>query len=293
MTEKTGPGKVKAHVAKYKKESVAQFTKLITDYPIIGAVNMENMPAPQLQRMRALLREKVVLIMAKRRIIKLAIENAKDRKKGVEQIIPYLKGMPAVIFTKENPFTLYRTISRNKSMAPAKAGQTAPKDIIVKAGPTSFAPGPIIGELGAVGIKTGVEGGKVAIRSDSVVVKEGQVIKPNVAAILTRLGIEPMEVGLDLVAVYENGVIYAKDILAIDDDAFKAKIVQANQWAFNLAIEAGILNKETTEFMIQKASRESKALAKEANILADEIVGEILSKAEAEMLSLKSDLNIP
>ncbi|MBI2112759.1 50S ribosomal protein L10, partial [Candidatus Woesearchaeota archaeon] len=36
-------------------------------------------------------------------------------------------------------------LEKNKSNAPAKPGQVAPKDITVKAGATSFAPGPIIG----------------------------------------------------------------------------------------------------------------------------------------------------
>lgn len=293
MTEKTSTGKAKAHVADYKKKVVQDLVKLFNEYPIVAAVNMENMPAPQLQRMRALLREKVVLIMTKRRLMLLAVENVKEKKKGIEQIVPHLKGMPAIIFTKENPFLLYKMISKNKSPAPAKAGQTAPKDIIVKAGPTTFAPGPIIGELGAAGIKTGVEGGKVAIKADSVVVREGQVIKPNVASILTRLGIEPMEIGLDITAVYEDGMIYTKNVLSVDEDELKAKICEAGQWAFNLAIEAGILNKDTTEFMIQKAFRDSKAVAIEANILADAVIGEILAKAEAQVNSIKEEANIP
>jgi len=65
--------------------------------------------------------------------------------------------MPALLFTKENPFKLYNKLQKSKSSAPAKAGQTAPSEIVVPKGPTPFAPGPIIGELGALGIKTAVE----------------------------------------------------------------------------------------------------------------------------------------
>lgn len=293
MSDEKKSGKVKAHVAQYKKTLVDDIAKLIVEYPIIAAVNMENMPAPQLQKMRALLREKVVLRMAKRRLIKIAIDSVKDKKKGIELIVPHLGGMPALIFTKENPFSLYKTISKNKSPAPAKPGQIAPKDIIVKAGPTSFAPGPIIGELSAIGIKTGVEGGKLAIKTDAVVVKEKEVIKPNVAAMLLRLGIEPMEIGLDIVAVYEDGAIYGKDILSVDEEKIIAMVIEANQWAFNLAIEAGVMNKDTAEFMVQKAYKQSKAVAMEANILAEGLVGDVLAKAEQQMLSLKKELNMP
>src|SRR3989338_6461079 len=175
-----------AHVAEYKKEIVTSLVKLINQYPIIGIVNMENLPAPQLQAMRAQLRGNFYLTMTKRRLIKLAFEQTKSSKKGIEQLEKHLGGMPALIFTKENPFKLSKTLQKSKSPAPAKAGQIAPKDIMVNKGPTSFAPGPIIGELAMAGIKSGVEGGKVAIKEDSLVVRAGEKIKPKTAEILTR-----------------------------------------------------------------------------------------------------------
>jgi len=280
---------VEAKVSKYKQKVVDEFVKLIEEYPIIAAVNLEMMPAPQLQIMRAKLRDKVVLKMSKRRLMKIAIEKAKAKKKDIEKLEPYLKGMPALIFTKENPFKLNKILVQNKSKAPAKAGQVAPSDIIVLAGPTPFAPGPVIGELGAIGIKTKVEGGKIAVSEDTVVVKEGEVIKPNVAGLLTRLGIEPMEIGLDLTAAYEKGIIYKSDILAIDEKAFMEKLNNAATWAFNLAVEAGYFTKDTIELLVPKAFNEAKALALEANIMADAVAEELVAKAEMQAKSLKEE----
>ena len=200
--------------------------------------------------------------------------------------------MPGLLFSKENPFKLYKKIEKSKSPAPAKAGQTAPKDIIVPAGKTPFAPGPIIGELGSIGIKTGVEAGKIAIKQDSTVAKEGDIIKPKVAEILTRLNILPMEAGLDLTAAYEKGVIYNKKILAIDEKKFMQDLTDAAQWAFNLSVEAGYPTKENIELMIIKSFNETKALALEAGIISKDVIEQILSKAEAQMNTLKSELNI-
>ena len=260
-----------AHVSKYKKTVVGNFAKLLKEYPIVGAINLENMPAPQLQQMRQQLRKDVVILMNKRRLLKIAIEDSKAHKKGIELLIPHLKGMPALMITKENPFKLYRAIKKNKSPAPAKAGQIAPRDIVVPAGPTPFVPGPIIGELGAVGIRTEVKAGKIAVKEDAIVVREGKVISEKLAAMLTRLGIEPMEIGLDITAVYEDGVIYDKKVLDVDETAFMNSIVQAATWAINLAVEAGYYNKETIQIMISKAALESKAVAAEGNITYDEI----------------------
>lgn len=283
---------VQAHVADYKKEIVSNLVNLITQYPIIGVVNMENLPAPQLQQMRAQLRGSFYITMTKRRLMKLAIDAAKTKKKNLEEIEQHLGGMPALIFTKENPFKLSKTLQKSKSPAPAKSGQTAPRDIVVNKGATSFAPGPIIGELAMAGIKSGVEGGKVVIKEDIVVVRAGEKIKPKVAEILTRLGIHPMEVGLDLVAVYENGLIYKRDILSIDEGEYKTRLSNASRWAFNLAIEVAYPTKQTITSLIGKAFNDSKALGVAQNILEKGIVEVLLGKAQQQMVSLKDTANI-
>ena len=153
--------------AQYKKDIVSKVAKLLVEYPIIGTVNMENLPASALQNMRTQLRGKAELFMTKRRLMKVAFEEAEKSRKGINVLVEHLKGMPALLFTKENPFAIYKIIKKSKSKAAAKAGQIAPNDIVVKAGPTPFMPGPIIGELGQFRIKTGVENSKVAIKSRS------------------------------------------------------------------------------------------------------------------------------
>lgn len=283
---------IQAHVAEYKKEIVSNLANLMNEYPIIAVVNMENLPAPQLQTMRAQLRSGFKITMTKRRLIKLAIEQTKANKKGVEKLEAHLGGMPALIFTKENPFKLSKTLQKSKSPAPAKAGQTAPRDIVVNRGATSFAPGPIIGELAMAGIKSGVEGGKVAIKEDSVVVKAGEKIKPKVAEILTRLGIQPMEVGLDLVAVYENGLIYTRDVLSVDEKEYKNRLTNASRWAFNLAIEIAYPTKQTIRLLIGKAYNDAKTIGIAQNIFDEGIIEILLGKAEMQMKSLKDSANI-
>ena len=97
-----------------------------------------------------------------------------------------------------------------------------------------------------------------------------------------------MEIGLDITAIYEDGMIYTRSVLDVDESQYIANVLQAHSWALNLGVEAGIFNTVTTEVMLQKAFRESKAVALEGNILADAVVGELLAKAEAEASSVKS-----
>lgn len=271
-----------------KQRVVKEFAALIDEYPYIGIVNMENLPAKQLQKMRASLREKgIVLRMTKRRLIAKAFEAA---KKDVSKLAEQIRGMPAMIFTKENPFALFKLLKKSQSTAPIKAGQVAPDDIVVKAGPTSFAPGPIIGELGGVGIKTEIKDGKVAVKEDSVVAKAGDVVSAQLAGLLTRMGIEPMRIGLDLRAVFEDGEILTRNVLDIDEDAVMGQFVTASQDAFALAMEVGYPTSETIEPMLQRAFMDAVNLALDTGVVNGETVKPLLSKAYATALAVSGQL---
>ena len=270
-----------------KKRMVQELRKLVKEYPIVGVANMQNLPAPQLQGLRQSLRGKVELRMARRRLLLLALKGSAS-----EKLEEHLGGMPALLFTKENPFSLYKTVQKNKSSAPAKAGQTAPTDIIVQAGPTPFAPGPVIGELGAIGIKTGVEGGKVAIREDSVVCRKGEPIKPKVADVLKRLGIEPMEIGLNIVAVMEKGVVFKAEQLAIDEDVFNAQLAECINSARNLAVETAYPAPDVVELLVQKAFREAKAVALESGVISKDLIDELLGKGEREAQAVQERVKV-
>ncbi len=274
-----------------KEQTVQELVKLFSSYSVIGLADLENLPARQLQAMRESLRGTVIVRMAKKRLIKLALEETKG-KEHLSELSGHMRGMAAVIASNDNPFKLYKFIDKNKSSAPAKAGQTAPKDIVVKAGKTNFAPGPIISELAKFGIKTGVEGGKLAIKQDVVVAKEGAAISAGLASVLQRLGVEPMEVGLNITAVYENGSVLPGKLLAVDESKYLADIAQAHRYALNLAVEAEIFNSQSTELLIAKASREGRSLSVEAAILTKETAGEILAKAARIASGVKTALQV-
>lgn len=272
----------KAHVSKEKKEVVKRFKELMKNYPIVGSVNMEGLPTPQLQNMRAQLRGKVDIFMGKKRLIKIALQQAEKENPGISKLIEHLKGMPALIFTSENPFTLYKTLQKNKSNAPAKAGQEAPNDVIVPAGPTGFAPGPIISELGGVGIKAGIENGKVIVKEDSKVINAGEEFSGKLASILARLGIEPMEVGLDLVATCESGEIFTKDILAVDEQEYIDAVQHDAMAAFNLAMFISYPTADTIIPMVTKAASNARNLAINGTIFEKDVIDAIIAKAQRQ-----------
>ncbi|MEM3154259.1 MAG: 50S ribosomal protein L10 [Candidatus Woesearchaeota archaeon] len=273
-----------------KKEVVKKILTLGKQYPIIGILNMEGLPASSLLQMKKQLRGKVELVMTRKTLIELGLKNLK--LENGDKLIENVKGMPALMFTKDNPFALYKIIKKSKTPAAAKPGQIAPRDIIVPAGPTPFTPGPVISEFAALGIKAGVEGGKVAVKADTTVVREGEPINAKLASMLQRLGIEPMEIGLDLSCVYEKGIIYPKSVLDIDETKFMQDLMGAAGGAFNLAIEISYTTPDTIETLLGRAFREAKAVGIEGSFMAPEIVEEILAKAQRQAQAVATEGNI-
>jgi len=255
-----------AHVSDVKKKDVAKLEKLFLEYPIFGIINAENLPSKQLQQVKSQIKSTVIVTMVKKRLVKIAIDHLKDKIHGIEAMKNNLKGIPIIVFTKDNPFKLYRLLSSRTTSAAAKPGQVAPKDIVISAGPTPFQPGPIIGELGRMGFKTAIEEGKIVIKVDKVLVKEGDTITQSQADVMAKFSMEPMEIGLNLVAAFENGLVYQKGVLAVDQKEYLSNIQRISLETVALAIKIGYINKDTIKPMVRKAYTETKALATAKNL---------------------------
>lgn len=251
----------KPHISPKKKQEVEQIKKLFLEYPVVGIADLRDLPAANLQRMKKSLREKAVFIIPKRRRALIAVDELKDTLPNAQELRSKLQGMIALLFSKDDPFKLYKVVQKNISPAAAKAGQTSPEDITIPAGPTQFMAGPMIGELGQLGLKTEVKEGKIAIKEDKVIVKQGQIITQKVAELLTKFGIEPMKIGLNVLYTYQKGEILGKEILGVSEEEYIGFIQTSHRESLNLAVFIAYPSKDTIELLIQKAAREGKGLA--------------------------------
>jgi len=277
-----------AHVAEWKYNEVKHLTDTLTKNKVIGIVEIGGIPAPQMQQMRKNLHGKAYIRSAKNNLIFLALDEVEKQIKGISALKEYVKGQTAIIATDMNPFKLFSQIKSTRTKAPAKGGEIAPEDITVKAGDTPFKPGPIVGELQKVGIPAAIQEGKVVIKTDKVIVPKGEKIPPDVAQMLTRLEIYPIEIGMTLHAVFEDGNIFKSDVLDINVDEFINQIKQASIDAFNLAVETSWITKETIQPLLIKAYHNAFTLAVEKGIINKETIKYILAKANAQMLALKN-----
>ncbi len=275
-----------AHVAEWKKQEVKDLTEMIKGHKVVGIVDLTDIPAKQLQKMRQSLSEKAKIRMSKKTLISLALERASKKKENIGTLSGHMEGQPALIFSDMDPFRLFKILENSKTPSPAKPGAIAPEDVVVPKGDTGFPPGPILGELQHLGIPARIEKGKIVVTDDHLLVKAGEEITPKVAEILNRLGIQPLEVGIDLKAIHENERLYTSDILTIDEDRTLADIQRAFSQAFNLSVNANIYTSETIPYIIQKAVSRAFNLAYNALIPTPETIPLLLSRAYSRMLSL-------
>lgn len=271
----------------WKVKKIKEFADKIKKAKTVGLVDMRGMPASQLHQLRAKLRDKIEMYVVKKTIIKFAIESIKNEKHNISEIGSKISDMPALIFSDIDPFRISKLFMENRAPAFAKPGQIAPEDIIVQEGPTPFAPGPMIAELGALGIKVKVDAGKLVVQQKTTVAKKGEPIKPQVADLLVKLNIQPMEVKLNLDAAWADGKVFGLDVLNFNADEILSNMKTAASNTFMLSIGLPYPTKENIALLVSKAFNHAKGLALERGIITKENIGELLAKVNAQAKELE------
>jgi large subunit ribosomal protein L10 len=201
-------------------------------------------------------------------------------------LIEHLSGPTALILAHVNPFKLNRILRESKINAPAKPGSRSPRDIVIPAGETDFAPGPVVGDLQRVGVKARIQAGRVIILEECPILKEGDVISKEVADVLAKFGIRPLELGLKLRAAYEASMTVSGEVLEFDEAKATEQLQLACASAVSLAISANYPTGITIGVMIAKAGAAARNLALNVCLPISEVMPTLLTRAYAEMLGL-------
>ncbi|MFB6113819.1 MAG: 50S ribosomal protein L10 [Halodesulfurarchaeum sp.] len=275
------------HVPEWKKQEVAELVEVLESYDTVGVVDLEGIPSRQLQEMRADLYGRATIRMSRNTLLERALEEVDD---GLEELTTYLTGHVGLVGTDDNPFGLFKQLERSKTPAPISAGEVAPDDIVISAGDTGMDPGPFVGDLQNVGANARIEEGSIKVLEDSVVAEEGEVVTGDVANVLSELGIEPKEVGLDLRAVYSDGILFEPDELEIDVEAYQADVRAGASAAWNLSVNAAIPTSQNVSALLGRASGEAKSVGLQASIESPDLVDDLISTADAQVRALASSI---
>jgi large subunit ribosomal protein L10 len=245
-------------VPESKKKVVAELSNLIKSKKTLLIVSIKDLPASQFQEIGKSLREHAVIKVPKKNLIFMALDNSgsEEAKKLKEQI----NDSVAILFSDLDAFELSAQLMDKKKPAKAKIGQESPEDIEIPAGPTDLVPGPAISELGAMGIKIQIEGGKITIKEPKIIVKKNQKITAGAADLMNKLNIKPFSIGFVPVAAFDSqeGKLYLN--IKIDREETLSQLREAFGRALPFAVQIGYICHDSIGFLIAKAERQSKAI---------------------------------
>ena len=275
------------HALLEKDVKVKEIKNIINKYRAIGIASLYKVRASQLQELKKKMEGKVYLRVVKSSLISKVFDECKE-KPGIEKLKDYLKGSNIFLFTNINPFNLAILLEKNKVKATAKSGDIATEDVIVPAGNTGFPPGPIISQLGSVGLSTRIESGSVWINRDVTVAKKGEVISERLAVVLSKLGIKPIEIMLNMKVIYDDGFIVPKEVLQIDLKEYENILSEAFTEALNLSLNAAYPTAENIVSLIKMAHQNAYNLTINVGIPTHESTVDLIRNAYGEALVLKA-----
>ncbi|MGB9598882.1 MAG: 50S ribosomal protein L10, partial [Minisyncoccales bacterium] len=146
-----------------REEKIAlaeEIAKEMKNYKTVGLIDLFKLPTKEFKEIRKALENKAKIKVVKKSTLKFACEKAGEEYKKLLDLEFYQIG---IIFSNENPFSLFKEISSLEIETFAKENDIAEEDIWVYSGPTQIKAGPSISEFAKLKIPAGVEAGFIAV----------------------------------------------------------------------------------------------------------------------------------
>lgn len=269
------------HYPRKKRLMYDELQHFPKEYNVIALSRMTKVRASQLMMIRKKFRNDIKIKVIKNKVAIRAFQKVKDVT-GLENLSKQLEGQCALIFTNINPFKLNLIFAKNKVFLSAKGGDVATKEIVVPAGNTGITPGPVLSEFKAANVPTRIDQGTIWVSKDTLVAKPGDVISTQLASLLSKLNVKPIEAGIAVNFAVAEGLIFQEKDLLIDLEEYKEELVRSMEQALTLATEAGYMTSETVKPLLVKAQMHAKSLAAETGYLTSETADIVLLGAYAK-----------
>jgi len=203
-----------------KEEYCDKLRELLKKYNKVMIVGADNVGSNHMQKIRASIRGKGILLMGKNTMVRRVI---RSEFKQYETILPLFEGNVGMLFTDSDLSEVRDIILAQKVAAPAKAGSIAPCNVVVPAGDTGLEPTQTA-FLQALNIATRINRGQIAIQNDVALITEGEKVGASQATLLQKLNIRPFAYGLSLKNIYDDGSVYGPNVLDINVSVISSKI---------------------------------------------------------------------
>jgi len=291
----------KKEIHQWKLDEVVHLVDLFKNHKTVAVLEVARLNDRQIQEMRKALRGKAVIRMSKKKLQLRAIEQYKQESKedNLDELAEKIPGQSALCFTNIDIFELKIIFNENEWMVSAKPNEITPVDIWVTEGDTGLPTGQVISELNmTLRLPTKIQNDTIWVREDTRTHSAGDYVDVKQAAVLKKLGVAPIKSLIKIHYAWSDGEIIPEEILYMDMEQFQQEIASAYFGARSLALELGIIDKETIEPLIQKAHREALGILFELPVYFDDIRDEYIRKAVSNASAIKAkvlgeDLHVP
>jgi len=222
----------------WKSKYFEKIIHLMDEYPKCFIVGADNVGSSQMQKIRISLRGHAVVLMGKNTMMRKAIRGHMETNPNLEKLLAHIKDNIGFVFTKQDLSVVREKLLQNKVAAPAKAGATAPCDVVLPAQVTNLGPEKT-SFFQALQIPTKITRGTIEIINDVNLIKKNEKVGASEAALLNMLNISPFSYGLLVKQVYDSGTCFDPEILDIKPEDLRAKFVEGVRNVAAISLQIG------------------------------------------------------
>merc|ERR1711881_124750 len=201
----------------------------------------------------------------KNTMMKKVIRGLLEEFPDYEKVLPALVQNVGFVFTNGDLKEVRDMLLENKVAAPARAGAMSPIDVIVPCQNTGLGPEKT-SFFQALSIQTKIARGTIEIVSDVHLLKPGDKVGMSEATLLQMLKIQPFSYGLRVVQCFEEGSLFAPEVLDITDDDIRAKFMAAVNNVAAVSLNIGYPTAASAPHSIANGLRKLLAVAAATDI---------------------------
>lgn len=214
-------------------------------------VSIKRVKSTQLKDVKSSLDPKVKLLFAKNKIMKKALKDLDAQK--YDQLIEKLHDDVAIaFFDNVDPKSILHAGMDHMRKANAVAGDIAPLDVVIPAGPTGLGPEKI-NIFQAARMNTKINKGKIDLVADHKLLSKGDTVTISDASLLLMLKIQPFSFGLDVLKVFEGNDVFDKSILMIGEDDVENCMKECISLTAAISLGTGISTPASVPYEIKNA----------------------------------------
>jgi len=131
-------------------------------------------------------------------------------------------------------------MNKHRVQAPARVGAISPVEVIIPAGNTGLEPTQT-SFFQALNIATKIAKGMVEIVTDKKVLSVGDKVDSSTAALLAKLKISPFYYSVEVVSMWEGGILFSKEDLSVTDASLEQAIMSGISNLTALSLGSGVL----------------------------------------------------